>query len=547
MAGTPYAKLAKTCEILEGLSGKKDKVAQVVKFFKTLEPEEAPPAALLLIGRVVPEGSEEKLEVNAATILKLVETPGQNVLEPLPPPTILDVWNTLRKISEIRGLGSRAKKIQLLKSLIHRMSDLEKKWFFKQLIGEMQHGVNEGLLLEVVAELTSTDLEKVQRAYMLIGKIGELVDVAIRRGREGLEAVKPALFRPLKPMLAETCDDLGKLLEEVGQPMAFEYKFDGARVQVHVGGGVIRIFSRRLSDVTESLPDVVEQVKSCLRGAREAILDGEAVAVYEDGRPLPFQELLRRFRRMKDVLKETERIPLRIWIFDVLYLDGAELLDQSYRARREVLEKVVDEDYLAPAVITSDLGEIKAFLEQAIREGHEGLMAKRMDSPYRPGRREKLWLKIKPAESLDLVIVAADWGHGRRTGWLSNYHLAAYDPEAGKFEVVGKTFKGLTDEEFEYMTKRLLELKLDEDGYTVRVKPKIVVEVAYNEIQKSPKYPSGYALRFARITRIRDDKQPEEADTVQRIKELYVKQFERKRLPSEAMIFKSRSFSAEFK
>jgi len=541
MTGTSYIELAKTCEILESLSGKKDKVAQVVKLLKKLSPEEAPPAALLLIGRTTPEGSEEKLEVSAATIFELLEESGQSVLGFSPPPTILEVWNVLRKVSELRGPGSRAKKLELLRSLLYRMSEVEKRWFLKQLMGEMQHGVNEGLLLEAIAELTATDLEKVQRAHMLLGKIGDLVEVAVREGKRGLEAVKLTLFRPLRPMLAEMCHDVQELLKEAGQPLAFEYKFDGARVQIHVRGDVVRIFSRRLSEVTESLPDIVDQVRSCLRGVREAVLDGEAVAVDEDGRPLPFQELLRRFRRIRNVLEESERIPLRLWIFDLLYLNGADLLDQPYRVRRKRLEEVVEERYLTPMIVTSDPKEVAEFLERSIKEGHEGLMVKRLDSPYRPGRREKLWLKLKPAENLDLVIVAADWGHGRRTGWLSNYHLAAYNPETGGFEVVGKTFKGLTDDEFEWMTKRLLELKLEDDGYTVKVRPEIVVEVAYNEIQRSPKYPSGYALRFARIIRIRNDKRPEEADTIQKIGELYVKQFERKRLPSESVILGSRN------
>ena len=540
MKSVLYAELAKTCEILESLSGKKDKVAQVVKLLKTLSPEEAPPAALLLIGRTMPEGSEEKLEVNAAAIFELLEESGQSILDSSPPPTILEVWNTLRRISELRGPGSRAKKLELLRSLLYRMGEVEKRWFLKQLMGEMQHGVNEGLLLEAIAELTNMDLKKVQRAYMLLGKIGDLVEVAVREGKRGLEAIRLTLFRPLRPMLAEMCHDVRELLKESGQPLAFEYKFDGARVQIHVQGDVVRIFSRRLSDVTESLPDVVDQVKSCLRGVREAVLDGEAVAVDEEGRSLPFQELLRRFRRIRNVLEESERIPLKLWIFDVLYLNGIDLLDQPYRVRRKKLEEIVDRRYLTPMIVTSDPDEVVKFLERAIREGHEGLMIKKLDSPYRPGRREKLWLKLKPAENLDLVIVAADWGHGRRTGWLSNYHLAAYNPETGGFEVVGKTFKGLTDDEFEWMTKRLLELKLEDDGYTVKVRPKIVVEVAYNEIQRSPKYRSGYALRFARIIRIRDDKRPEEADTIQKIRELYLKQFERKRLPSESVILGSR-------
>jgi len=326
----------------------------------------------------------------------------------------------------------------------------------------------------------------------------------------------------------------------LGQPAAFEYKFDGARVQIHLKNDTVRIFSRRLSDVTSSLPDIVEQVSSCIRNVREAIFDGEVVAVDESGKPMPFQELLRRFRRIRDVLKETERIPLRLWIFDVLYLNGEILLDKPYIERRKILEEIVDEKFLTPMIITSDPSEALKFMEKAVNEGHEGLMIKQLNSTYKPGRREKLWLKLKPAENLDLVIVAADWGHGRRTGWLSNYHLAAYNTVTGGFEVVGKTFKGLTDEEFEWMTKKLLQLKIDDDGYTVRVKPRIVVEVAYNEIQRSPKYRSGYALRFARIVRIREDKRPEEADTIQKIQELYLKQFERKRLPREFMILESR-------
>mgnify|MGYP000666250473 CR=1 FL=1 len=540
MAETLYAELAKTCETLTKLSARKDKVAQVVKLLKKLNPDEAVAAALLLIGRTVPEGSEEKLEVSAATVFELIEESGQSVLTLGEPPTILEVWSTLRKVAELKGAGSRAKKIELLRGLIHRMSRLEQRWFLKQLMGEMQHGVNEGLLLEALAELTGAPLESVQRAHMLLGKIGDLVEVAVREGRRGIESVKLTLFRPLRPMLAEMCHDVKEFLRELGQPAAFEYKFDGARVQIHLKNDTVRIFSRRLSDVTSSLPDIVEQVSSCIRNVREAIFDGEVVAVDESGKPMPFQELLRRFRRIRDVLKETERIPLRLWIFDVLYLNGEILLDKPYIERRKILEEIVDEKFLTPMIITSDPSEALKFMEKAVNEGHEGLMIKQLNSTYKPGRREKLWLKLKPAENLDLVIVAADWGHGRRTGWLSNYHLAAYNPVTGGFEVVGKTFKGLTDEEFEWMTKKLLQLKIDDDGYTVRVKPRIVVEVAYNEIQRSPKYRSGYALRFARIVRIREDKRPEEADTIQKIQELYLKQFERKRLPREFMILESR-------
>ncbi|MEM0223323.1 MAG: ATP-dependent DNA ligase [Thermofilum sp.] len=540
MSGTPYLRLARACESIKALSGRKDKVAQIVRLLQELEPDEVAPAILLLIGRVMPEGDEDKLEIGAAAVYQLLEELGQTTLLAAEPLTILEVWNGLREISSLRGAGSRERKLMILRGLIARMSALEKHWFLKQLMGEMQHGVNEGLVLEAVAELTGASLEDVQRAFMLVGRIGDLVELAVRGGGDAIRSTRLQVFRPVRPMLAEMCHDLEQLLKESDKPMGFEYKFDGARVQIHVKDNEVRIFSRRLSDVTRSLPDIVQVVKEFSSRFSEIVLDGEVVAVDEAGRPMPFQELLRRFRRLKGVEEEAERIPLKLWIFDILYLDGQELLDMPYRKRRELLEKLIPEEHLAPRIISSRLEEVQSFMRRAMQEGHEGLMAKSLESPYRPGRRERLWLKIKPADTLDLVIVAADWGHGRRSGWLSNYHLAAYNPETGEFEVVGKTFKGLTDEEFEWMTKRLLELAISNDGYTVAVRPRIVVEVAFNEIQRSPKYRSGYALRFARITRIRADKAPEEADTIQRIRELYEQQFERKRLPRELMIWRLR-------
>ena len=540
MSGTPYLRLARACESLKALSSRKDKIAQIVKLLQELKPEEAAPAILLLIGRLAPEGDEDKLEIGAAAIYQLLEELGQTTLLISEPPTILDVWGSLREISRLGGPGSRERKLAVLRGLIARMSDLEKQWLLKQFMGEMQHGVNEGLVLEAVAELTGASMEEVQRAFMLLGRVGDLIELAVRGGRDAIKSVRLQIFRPVRPMLAETCQDIMQFLKESDKPFSFEYKLDGARVQIHVKDGDVKIFSRRLSDVTKSLPDIVQVVKEFSSRFREILLDGEVVAVDETSRPMPFQELLRRFRRLKDIEEEAERIPLKLWVFDVLYLNDRELLDAPYWERRELLEKLIPEEHLAPRMVTADLVEVQGFMRRAIEEGHEGLMAKSLDSPYRPGRREKLWLKIKPAETLDLVIVAADWGHGRRTGWLSNYHLAAYNPESGEFEVVGKTFKGLTDEEFEWITKRLLELKVSDDGYTVSVRPKIVVEVAYNEIQRSPKYRSGYALRFARIIGMRDDKAPEEADTIQRIRELYERQFERKKLPKEAMIWRLR-------
>jgi DNA ligase-1 len=257
----------------------------------------------------------------------------------------------------------------------------------------------------------------------------------------------------------------------------------------------------------------------------EFLIEGEVVAVGKGGKPLPFQDLMRRFRRVHDISEMVKEIPLRLHLFDVVYWNGKMLIDSPYERRWSVLQSLVDSGLMATRIVTEDLREAQEFMDAAIRAGHEGLMAKDLKSTYTPGVRGKKWFKIKPAETLDLVIVAADWGSGRRRGWLSNYHLAVRDPKTGEYLVVGKTFKGLTDQEFTGITKRLLELKTREIDYTVYVRPSIVVEVAYNEIQHSPHYKSKFALRFARITRFRDDKRPEDVDTSERLQQLYENQF----------------------
>ncbi|MEM3453272.1 MAG: ATP-dependent DNA ligase, partial [Candidatus Hadarchaeum sp.] len=316
-------------------------------------------------------------------------------------------------------------------------------------------------------------------------------------------------------------------IEAHGGTTNFEYKLDGARVQIHKRRGEIRIFSRRLSDVTESLPEIKNLVLQELR-ADEAIVEGEVIAVGKDGQPLPFQSLLQRFRREREVERVAKEIPVRLQLFDLLYLDGRSLVDCSYEERRERLKTIVGDIELTEQLTTSraDLG--KDFLERALRAGHEGLMAKKPGSAYVPGVRGKLWLKIKPIlEPLDLVIVGAEFGYGRRHRWLSDYYLAARDENTGKFEIIGKTFKGLTDEEIKEMTRELQKLVIRQEGRRVWVLPKMVVEIAYNEIQRSPKYPSGMALRFARIIRLRPDKSPIEADTIQRVRGIFERQVKR--------------------
>jgi DNA ligase-1 len=479
------------------------------------------PAVLLVVGQVFPEFDPRTLEVGWSTMKRVLEKGRQTTLlrDQL---TIRRVHSTLSEIAETSGARSRKLKERLLVGLISDASREEVEVLVRIIFGEMRIGVNEGVMLEALAEASGTPLALVRRALMLTGNLGEVALIAVTQGEKGLGGVRPELFVPLKPMLAETADDAEEALREHGGRTVFEYKFDGARVQIHRLGDEVRVYSRRLTDVTESVPDIVNVVRRFLPRVG-LIVEGEITAVGPEGKPLPFQDLMRRFTRVNEVDEEARRIPLRLHLFDVLYLDGNLLIDEPYESRWAILSKMVPGELLAEHTVTNSPEEAEAFLKTAMKAGHEGLMAKRLDSSYSPGARGKDWLKLKPAETLDLIIAAADWGTGRRKGWLSNYHLAAKDDE--EWKVVGKTFKGLTDEEFRWMTKRLQAIKVSETEYTVTVRPEVVVEVTFNEVQRSPHYRSGFALRFARITRFRDDKGPEDADTLQKVRELYKKQF----------------------
>jgi DNA ligase-1 len=321
---------------------------------------------------------------------------------------------------------------------------------------------------------------------------------------------------------------VAEALTEHGGKTALEYKYDGARVQIHKRGDEVRIFSRRLSDVTQSLPEVIETVEANIQ-ANDAIVEGEVIVVDQHEHPIPFQHLMRRFKRVHDVQDMAKKIPVRLYLFDFLFLNGESLVSLPYLQRRRILAENAGEIALTTQIVTNKKAVAEKFLNKAIDAGHEGLMAKKLNSPYTPGTRGKRWFKVKPIlEPLDLVITAAEYGYGRRHGWLSDYYLAARNAATGEFLNIGKTFKGLTDAEIIEMTRDLMKLIVRQQGNRVIVLPKIVVEVAYNEIQKSPKYKSRMALRFARITRIRVDKSPEEADTIERVREIFEKQFAKK-------------------
>lgn len=521
MSPTLFSDLAELCEALGATTKRKEKTRLLAEFLRRLEPGEVAPTVLLIVGSIFPEFDPRSLEVGWRTVRRVLEGGRQTTLigELL---TIQRVHRTLEEIAEASGPGSRRVKEGLLEGLISRADPMEAEILVRIVFGEMRIGVSEGMMLEGIAEAAEADPKLVRRALMLTGNLGEVAVTALTEGEEGLRRVGVRMFVPLKPMLAAMAYEIDDVIEEHGGRTAFEYKFDGARIQIHRRGDRIRVYSRRLSDVTESLPDIVDLVGRRV-SSDDVILEGEAIAVGEGGKPLPFQDLMRRFTRVHDVAETAERIPLRLHLFDVLYMDGRLLIDEAYEERWRLLEGICPSDLLAMRLVTGDAAEAEVFLSRAMEDGHEGLMAKRLDSRYASGVRGKRWFKIKPVETLDVVIVAADWGYGRRTGWLSNYHLAVR--EGDEFRVIGKTFKGLTDEEFGWMTRRLQGLRVRETEQTVHVRPEVVVEVAFNEIQRSPHYRSGVAIRFARVTRIRQDKGPEDADTLDRVRNLYEKQF----------------------
>jgi len=525
MPETSLLSLVEVCHSLSSTTKRLEKRRIISRFLKSLESEEIGPAVLLIIGRIFPEVESKALNIGYRTIQKARGRTKQAILveEPL---TILGLQKTFEDIKDISGKDSVKKKGHVLEALLGRASEPEQEIILRNIFGEMQHGVSEGVMLDSIADASNSNPDVVRRANMLTGDISGVANLAITRGEEALKEIGLDLFSPVKPMLAELAEDFGEVFKYHEGGSSFEFKFDGARIQIHKKGDEVRIFSRRLSDVTGSLPDITAIAKKFK--ADELLVDGEVVAIDSTGKPLPFQDLMRRFRRVHDVQKLVKEIPLKLFLFDIIFLNGELLIDSAYEERRKTLSEVCGEEMLANRVVTDSIDEAQRFLEEALERGHEGLMAKALDSDYAPGHRGKKWFKIKPADFLDVVIVAADWGYGRREGWLSNYHLAVRDEGPGEFHMIGKTFKGLTDKEFQWMTAKLQELKSDETSYTVFVKPEIVVEVAYNEIQKSPRYESGYALRFARIKRIRKDKSPLEIDTYARLEELYQKQFEKK-------------------
>lgn len=517
MPAMHLARLVEVVAKVRATTKKTEKVALLAEFLRQTRGKETELASLYLSG-ALPQG---KIGVGWRLIQEaMVEGPpcGEAL-------TLTDVDQVFGAVAADQGAGSTERKIGALRQLFERAGPEERRFLVQLLMGEIRQGALEGLLLDAIAKAAIVSSGDVRQAFMFSGNIGEVARAALEEGAAGLSRFSLRLFTPVALMLANSAEDVGEALDRL-EEAAFEYKLDGARIQVHKGGDDVRIFTRQLQDVTERVPEVIEWARAL--PVREAVLEGEAIALRPDGRPLPFQITMRRLGRIKDVNRVRREIPLSSFFFDCLYLDGdGPLIAAPYRERVGRLTKIVSAPSLVPRLVTNDRADAGRFLRQALDAGHEGLMAKSLTAPYVAGQRGFHWLKLKAAVTLDLVVLAAEWGHGRRSGWLSNLHLGARDPQSGQFVMLGKTFKGLTDAMLKWQTEKLLSLEVSRDEWTVYMRPELVVEIAFGEIQESPRYPAGLALRFARVKRFRPDKSAAEADTIQTVTALFRKQREK--------------------
>jgi DNA ligase 1 len=482
--------LARASNAVAAVGGRLEKIDRLAGLLKRLTPEEVPIAIAALSG----EPRQGRLGVGGAAISSARQVPPSGV-DTL---TLRDVDAAFDAVARVSGSGSVARRVEILRELLSRGTAEEQDFLVRLLFGDLRQGALEGVLVEAVARAAGMPSARVRRAAMMAGSLAEVATAALHDGPQALDRFAVQIFKPVQPMLADSAEDVSDALGRL-DAAAFEYKLDGARVQVHKAGDEVRAYSRNLRDVTAAVPEVVEVTRAM--PAREIILDGEVIALRPDGGPLPFQVTMRRFGRRLDVDVMRRELPLTPFFFDALALDGASLV--------------------VPHVIRPTREEAERFAAAAIARGHEGVMAKSLAAGYAAGSRGSAWLKIKEARTLDLVVLAAEWGNGRRRGWLSNLHLGARDPEHNAFVMLGKTFKGMTDPMLEWQTAKLLQLEIGRDSYTVHVRPELVVEIAFNDLQESPQYPGGLALRFARVKRYREDKQASEADTIGTVRAIH--------------------------
>jgi ATP-dependent DNA ligase I len=474
----------------------------------------APDDIEILVGFLTGEPRQGRIGVGGALLASMRDVPAAAASSL----DLSDVDQAFARIAASAGAGSSSGRAQILRDLFARATADEQEFLARLLFGELRQGALEGVLLDAVAQAAGIAATKIRRAAMLAGDLAVVARTALTRGEDALSEFVLEPFKPVQPMLAETASDVRGALAELGEA-SFEYKLDGARIQVHKVGDEVRAYSRNLRDVTPAIPEVVQVVRAM--PARDLVLDGEAIAMRPDGTPYPFQITMRRFGRRLDVDRRRESLPVTPYFFDLMYLDSEPLVDEPLTRRVALLGEQVRPVNLVPRLVTADAAAAEEFTAAALRTGHEGVMAKALAAGYAAGRRGAAWRKIKQARTLDLVILAAEWGSGRRRGMLSNLHLGARDTERGGFVMLGKTFKGLTDEMLVWQTRRFLDLEIGRDAHTVFVRPEIVAEVAFNDVQASAQYPGGLTLRFARVKRYRSDKSADQADTFAMVQQIY--------------------------
>lgn len=502
------AEVVETSRRIAETSKRLEKFDLLAGLLKQLSPDEIETAVAFLSGRT----RQGRIGIGWAMIRDAGSPPAEN-----PSLELMEIDRNLQSIESAQGPGSAGRRVALLRGLFSRATEAEQRFLSGLLMGELRQGALEGIMLEALARASGIPVDRVRRAAMVAGDIAAVARALLEKGEAGLAQYDVRLFRPVQPMLAQTAEDVEEAIEELGEA-ALEWKLDGARVQVHKSGEDVVVYSRSLKEVTSAVPEIVEAVRAL--PANDLILDGEVIGLQPDGRPQPFQVTMRRFGRKLDVDRLRGELPLTPFWFDLLYINGGHLLDEPQSRRFGALVELAPPASVVPHTVVSDVTQGGDFLRDALNRGHEGIMAKATGAPYAAGARGQSWLKVKQARTLDLAILAAEWGHGRRRGWLSNLHLGARDTKKGGFAMLGKTFKGLTDEMLAWQTQELLKLEIDRDSYTVFVEPKLVAEIAFNEIQISPRYASGLALRFARVKRYRPDKTADQADTFQTVRKL---------------------------
>lgn len=504
--GMLLADVAAASREIATASARNDKIALLARLFAAAEPAEVPVVVSYLAGQV----PQRRTGVGWRT---LADRPPPAAVPTL---TVAQADAAVARIAAVRGKGAQAERKRLLRELLSAATEEEQGFVQRLLTGELRQGALDAFAVEGLAEAVGASADQVRRAVMFGGSLGAVARALLERGAGALADFRLRVGRPVLPMLAQSAGDVTEALERLG-PCAVEEKLDGIRVQVHVDGEEVRIFTRTLEDITDRLPEVAEEVRE-FGPVQRAVLDGEVVALDDSGRPRPFQEVSQRVGSRVDVPTARASLPATVRFFDVLSVDDRDLVDRSVRERHAALAELVPARLRVRRLELADAGpaaqeEARRFAARILREGGEGVVVKQLDSRYGAGRRGAAWLKAKPVHTLDLVVLAAEWGHGRRTGWLSNLHLGARRPD-GSFAMLGKTFKGLTDRLLAWQTERLEELAVGREPWGVTVRPELVVEIALDGLQRSTRYPAGVTLRFARVVRYRPDKTAEDADTV---------------------------------